>query len=68
MVMEFTLLVEPAQGKLRESNTNHFDYFKYTEIWNLDGRSKNIKLADLQLVEYNFPELLLVDTSYCVKS
>ena len=67
--MEFTLLVEPAQGKLRESNTNHFDYVRYTEIWNLDGRSKNIKLADPQLVGYNyFPELLLVDTTYCVKS
>ena len=35
----------------------------------IDGRSKNIKLADPELVGYNyFPELFLVDTTYCVKS
>ena len=42
--------------------------FRYTEIWSLDGISKNIKLAEPILGVYNAqPELFLVDTSFCVK-
>ena len=41
---------------------------QYVEIWSFDGESKNIKLAEPILVGYNaHPELLLVDTSFCVK-
>ena len=44
------------------------DIFRYTEIWSLDGQSKNIKLDVPQLGGYyDYPELLLVDTTYCVK-
>ena len=40
---------------------------QYVEIWSLDEESKNIKLAEPILDGYNgFPELFLVDTSFCV--
>ena len=41
--------------------------FRYTEIWSDDEGSKNIKLADPKLNEYIYhPELILVDTQFCV--
>ena len=41
---------------------------RYTEIWSDDESSKAIKLAEPQLELYNnFPELVLVDTKFCVK-
>ena len=46
------------------------DYFilRYTEIWGDDEGSKSIKLADPKLTAYQeSPELILVDTSFCVK-
>ena len=44
------------------------DAFRYTEIWSFEENSLSIKLADPQLDEYwSYPELLLVDPSYCVK-
>ena len=40
----------------------------YTEIWSIDGQSKNIQLAEPTLNDYTwYPELMIVDTNYCVK-
>ena len=42
--------------------------FRYTEIWSDDEGSKSIKLADPKLNGYfYYPELMLVDTNFCVK-
>ena len=41
---------------------------RYTEIWSDNGDSKSIKLADPMLKDYyHYPELVLVDTKFCVK-
>ena len=43
-------------------------FLSYTEIWSTDGESKYIQLAEPKLVDYQeYPELMLVDTKYCVK-
>ena len=45
-----------------------FKLFRYTEIWSDSEGSKSIKLADPKLDNYyDFPELVLVDTKFCVK-
>jgi len=44
-------------------------FLRYTEIWSNNEGSKNIKLAQPKLTDYVFyPELILVDTQFCVKS
>ena len=43
-------------------------FFRYTEMWSLDGESKNIELAQPELgAYYRYPELVLVDINFCVK-
>ena len=42
-------------------------FLRYTEIWSDDEGSKSIKLADPKLSSYyRYPELILVDTQFCV--
>ena len=42
---------------------------RLTEIWSSDGDSQYIQLAEPELKDYKeYPELMLVDTKYCVKS
>ena len=71
MVIKYTLLAEAKvyHSKLKSvAFENDLALLRYTEIWSLDGESKNIKLADPQLSHYyKYPELLLVDTKFCVK-
>ena len=46
----------------------NYIFLRYTEIWSDDGGSKTIKLVDPKLNGYyNYPELVLVDTQFCVK-
>ena len=57
----------------RESTVTTFlrtsKFLRYTEIWSDDEGSKNIKLADPKLSGYSeYPELVLVDTNFCIKS
>ena len=48
-------------------NSNYWYEFSYTEIWSSDETSKYIKLAEPKLTDYyHYPELMLVDTKYCV--
>ena len=69
MVIKSMSLVDPVQSKSVYLKVEKSSLFRrYTEIWSLDGQSKNIKLADPQLTDYcYYPELLLVDTTFCVK-
>ena len=69
MVIKSMSLVDPVQSKSVYLKVEKSSLFRrYTEIWSLDGQSKNIKLADPQLTDYRYyPELLLVDTTFCVK-
>ena len=42
-------------------------FLRYTEIWSDDEGSKSIKLADPKLENYrDYPELILVDTQFCI--
>ena len=51
-------------------NDGIYNYFtlRFTEIWSDDESSTNIELAEPQLSDYqHYPELILVDTHFCVK-
>ena len=59
--------MEKSKSFLRTYGKSSY-FFRYTEIWSIDGESKIIKLADPQLDGYSYyPELFLVDIDYCVK-
>ena len=50
------------------ANLWNYFIFRYTEIWRDDEGSKSIKLANPKLTDYRwYPELVLVDTKFCVK-
>ena len=70
MVTKFTWLVEKTNGesKMVTFCLLLYMFLRYTEIWSDDGGSKSIKLADPKLNSYYYyPELVLVDTEFCVK-
>ena len=74
MAIKFMSLEDTEQGWYNFSyEPNEFDQFtdlnlRYTEIWSDDEGSKSIKLADPKLSGYyEYPELVLVDTKFCVK-
>ena len=42
---------------------------RLTEIWTKDDKSETIQLAEPNLNDYKeYPELMLVDTKFCVKA
>ena len=44
------------------------NFFRYTEIWSANEESKIIQLSEPQLDGYKwYPELMIVDTTFCVK-
>ena len=79
MAIKFMLLEEMEKGKtwiwkslLSEKfclrNVFLTLFLRYTEIWSDNEGSKNIKLAEPKLTNYQYyPELILVDTQFCVK-
>ena len=78
MAIKFIILAEmPEMSKSKFSFFKSRDFserivsfsFRYTEIWSDDEGSKNIKLAYPILNNYNhYPELVLVDVNFCVKT
>ena len=71
MVTKFMWLVEETDGesKMITFCLLKYTFLRYTEIWSDDGGSKSIKLADPKLKDYHYyPELVVVDTQFCVKS
>ena len=70
MAIKFMSLEEKEKSKFYSETFFKISYFpfRYTEIWNDDEGSKGIKLADPKLNGYyEYPELVLVDTKFCVK-
>ena len=62
------LLEEAEKGKFYSDTLFIISCVRYTEVWSDDEGSKSIKLADPKLNSYYYyPELMLVDTKFCVK-
>ena len=59
--------MELSKSRASQNSRSNLN-LSYTEIWSIDGESKNIQLAEPKLDSYSgYLELMLVDTNYCVK-
>ena len=71
MVIKFISLEDQEKSKPKPSHILSVEIMilRLTEIWSNDGDSQYIQLAEPELKDYKeYPELMLVDTKYCVKS
>lgn len=70
MVTKFSLSVdsENSKSEMFQIEKSYSQYFRYTEIWSDKNGTKKIELAEPQLVDhFDYPELALVDTNFCVR-
>ena len=73
MVIRFTSLEDLEHSKQKFCKAkilDHIKFLRYTEIWSTDEESKYIQLAEPKLNQtdyFSYPELMLVDSKYCVK-